>query len=352
MSDSFTYVANPGRVVFGPGTISRLPDEVAILGLSRVMIITTEARAYLGMQASDLLQDKVVLLYPHAMMHTPWDVTETALRALKSHDIDGLVAIGGGSTTGLSKALALQTGLPQIVVATTYAGSEMTPILGETKDGIKKTLVDKEILPEVVIYDVELTLGLPAHISAASGMNAIAHSVEALYAREANPVISLLAKDGIRMLARALPRIVADESDLNARADALYGAWLSGICLGSVGMALHHKLCHTLGGSFNLPHAETHSIVLPHAMAYNANAAPAAERAVAEALGAVSAADGLFDLVQSIGLPTALRDLGMKEEDIGRAVEIALSKPYWNPRPIEAEPITALITKAWRGDRP
>ncbi len=162
------------------------------------------------------------------------------------------------------------------MLPTTYAGSEMTPILGETRDGVKRTLRDAKVLPEIVIYDVDLTLGLPVHISATSGMNAIAHAVEALYARDRNPLVSLMAEEGIAALARALPRITRNRGDREARSGALYGAWLCGVCLGTVGMALHHKLCHALGGSFGLPHAETHAIVLPHATAYNASAAPAA----------------------------------------------------------------------------
>src|SRR5262249_49398149 len=161
-----------------------------------------------------------------------------------------------------------RTDLPQIVVPTTYAGSEMTPILGETAGGAKTTQKTLKVLPEVVIYDVELTLSLPVAISGVSGMNAIAHAIEALYAQDANPVIELMALEGIRALAGALPRIAEAPKDVEARSDALYGAWLCGVCLGSVGMALHHKLCHTLGGSFGLPHAETHTVVLPHATRY------------------------------------------------------------------------------------
>jgi alcohol dehydrogenase class IV len=182
--------------------------------------------------------------------------------------------VGGGSTTGLGKAIALATGLDQIVVPTTYAGSEMTPILGQTERGVKTTQRSPAILPEVVIYDVDLTLTLPPALTATSGLNAIAHAVEALYAQDRNPIVSLMAEEGIAALARSLPVLVDAASDLAARSDALYGAWLCGACLGAVGMALHHKLCHTLGGSFDLPHAETHAVVLPHAVAYNSAAAP------------------------------------------------------------------------------
>jgi maleylacetate reductase len=265
---------------------------------------------------------------------------------------DALLAVGGGSMTGLGKAIALRTDLPQIVLPTTYAGSEMTPILGETRDGAKTTLRDMRVLPEVVIYDVDLTLGLPADISAASGMNAIAHAVEALYARDRNPLISLAAEEGIAALARALPRITRAPRDREARSEALCGAWLCGVCLGMVGMALHHTLCHALGGSFGLPHAETHAIVLPHAAAYNAPAAPAAMARVARSLGADDAAQGLYDLAGRLGTKRALRDIGMPADGIGEVVERTLADPYRNPRPLERAAIRDLLARAWSGEPP
>jgi hypothetical protein len=247
---------------------------------------------------------------------------------------------GGGSTTGLCKAIALRTDLPQIVAPSTYAGSEMTPIIGETRDGVKTTQTSARVLPEVVIYDVDLTLSLPPAQSGVSGMNAIAHVVEAIYARDCNPVINLIAAEGIRALALALPTIVIAPRDREARANALYGAWLCGTCLGAVGMALHHKLCHTLGGSFDLPHAETHTAVLPHATAYNAPATPEAMRVIAEALGTTDAPCGLYYLASRLGAKMALKDLGFPEDGIDRAAEAALSiltgtRDRWSARQFE-----------------
>ena len=282
-------------------------------------------------------------------MHTPVDVTEAALKIVAETRADGVVALGGGSTTGLGKAIAFRTDLPQLAVPTSYAGSEMTPILGETEDGVKRTRSDPRILPEVVIYDVELTLGLPAAMSATSGMNAIAHAVEALYARDRNPIVSLMAVEAIGALTDALPRIVADPADRAARTAALYGAWLCGACLGSVGMALHHKLCHTLGGSFDLPHAETHSVLLPHALAYNAPAIPDVIARLRPILGDDPAA-GLQDLAHRIGAPTSLATLGMAEDGIDRAADLALANPYWNPRPLTRDGVRALLARAWAGD--
>jgi len=348
----FVYTGNPARVVFGAGTLALLPEEIERLGLQRVLIVATPQQAAEAEALAIRLGGRAAAIFAEAAMHTPVDVTERALAAMAGTAVDGLIAVGGGSTTGLAKAIALRTDLPQIVAPTTYAGSEMTPILGETKDGRKTTLTSPKVLPEVVIYDVDLTLTLPPALSLTSGMNAIAHAVEALYAREANPVITLMAEEGIAALARALPVIVPSPKDREARSDALYGAWLCGICLGSVGMALHHKLCHTLGGTFDLPHSETHTAVLPHAVAYNAPAAPDAMRRVARALGVGEAAGGLYDLASKLGAKMALRDLGMPESGIDRAADLALQNPYFNPRPLERDAIRTLIRNAWAGVRP
>jgi alcohol dehydrogenase class IV len=285
-------------------------------------------------------------------MHTPVEVTEDALAAAKAAGADCLVALGGGSTIGLAKAIALRTDLPQIAVPTTYAGSEMTPILGETKDGRKTTQKSPKVLPEVVIYDVDLTMTLPKGLSGTSGINAIAHSVEALYAEDANPIISVLAEQSIAALGRSLPRISAVPGDREARSDAQYGAFLAGACLGSVGMALHHKLCHTLGGMFDLPHSETHTIVLPHALAYNAPAIPKAVEKIARALGVADAPAGISALSRQVGAPQSLRTLGMPERGIDEATDVALSNPYWNPRPLERQGIRNLIARAWAGEEP
>ncbi|KAF1067404.1 MAG: Maleylacetate reductase [Variovorax sp.] len=242
--------------------------------------------------------------------------------------------IGGGWTAGLGRAIALDAGLPILAIPTTYAGSEMTPIYGITEAGMKKTGKDARVLPRTVIYDPELTLSLPVAMSVTSGINAIAHAAEGLYAVDANPIMDLMAVEGIAALGRALPVLRTSAQDVAARGDALYGAWLCGTVLGNVGMALHHKLCHTLGGSFNLPHAETHTIVLPHALAYNA------------------AAQAVYELARDNGAPVALRDIGMKEADLDVACAHALQNQYPNPRPLERDAIRALLQNAWEGARP
>jgi maleylacetate reductase len=348
----FVYASAPSRVVFGFGTLDRVADEVKALGCGRALVLSTPQQEADARRLAERLGPLAAGVFPGAVMHTPVEVTDQAMAAVRQTGADCTVALGGGSTTGLGKAIALRTDLPQIVIPTTYAGSEATPILGETRDGLKTTQKSPKILPEVIVYDVDLTLGLPPGLSAASGMNAIAHAVEGLYTQDANPIVSLMAEEGIRALGAALPRIVRDPADREARSDALYGAWLCGVVLGSVGMALHHKLCHTLGGTFDLPHAETHTVVLPHAAAYNAPAAPQAMARVARALGVRDAPQGLYDLAKGLGAPVSLKAIGMPQDGLDRAADLAVANPYWNPRPIERAAIRALLDDAFHGRRP
>jgi alcohol dehydrogenase class IV len=340
------------RVIFGVDTVRKLPEELARLSCGRALILATPQQRDHAEILADMLGDSAAAVFAGAAMHTPVEVTDTAMQVAEQNDIDCIIAVGGGSTTGLGKAVAYRAGLPQIVIATTYAGSEMTPILGQTENGIKTTLTDPAVRPDVVIYDVSLTLALPRGMSASSGLNAIAHAVEALYAKERNPATSAKATEGIRLLAAALPVIDKDPRNVEARSDALAGASLCGECLAEVGMALHHKLCHTLGGSFDLPHAETHAAVLPHATSYNAAADPAAMQALASALNCDDAALGLYELGLAVNTPMALRDLGLDESDLERAADLAVRNPYWNPRPVERESLRALLQRAWAGKPP
>lgn len=349
---NFAYNGLPARVLFGSGTVRELKDELQKMQCRRALVLSTPEQADMAQHVCGLLGELGAGCFTGAAMHTPVNVTDDAVRLVGDLQADCTVTVGGGSATGLGKAVALRTDVTQFVVPTTYAGSEMTPILGETADGLKRTQRTLKVLPEVVVYDVDLTLTLPVGLSVTSGMNAIAHAVEALYAKDRNPIISLIAEEAIGAFGRALPRIVADSSDRDARSDALYGAWLAGMCLGSVGMALHHKLCHVLGGTFNLPHAETHTAILPHALAYNTPAAPEAAARVARALGAENAAAALFDLAARLGANLSLQSLGMPEDGIAHATELALKDPYWNPQPLESDGIRSLIARAWKGERP
>ena len=339
----FIYQALPTRVTFGRGKIKEAPAEAKRLGMKRPLVITTKHQADSG---NVIVAATGGFGFAAAAMHTPVDVTEQAMAVLKEQGCDGTIALGGGSSTGLGKAIALRTDLPQLVIPTSYAGSEMTNILGETQGGAKTTKRDSKIQPETVIYDPDLLDTLPDNFAATSGMNAIAHAVEGLYAVDGNPIVSLMAEEGIRALAEALPmgKFGHDE--------ALYGAWLCGTVLGSVSMALHHKLCHVLGGSFDLPHAETHTVILPHATAYNAPGSPIAMGRIAKALGAQSAAGGLYDLAKKLGAPMTLRELGMPESGLDRCADMAAANPYSNPTPIERGAIRKLLDDAFHGRRP
>ena len=350
--EPFVYEALSQRVVFGSGTLAHVGDEVRALKHARAFVLSTPQQKDSAVALSAQLGALSAGVFAEAAMHTPVEVTERAVKAARDAAADVLVSLGGGSTTGLGKAIALRTDLDQIVIPTSYAGSEATPILGQTENGKKTTQRAKSILPEVIVYDVDLTMTLPPAMSATSGMNAIAHAIEALYAENRNPLISQLALQGIEALVRALPTIMRKPADREARSDALFGAWACGTCLGAVGMALHHKLCHTLGGSFDLPHAETHTVVLPHAVAYNEDAAAAQLAPVARILGSATVAEGLYDFAKALGAPIALKDLGMKEADVARAADIAAANPYWNPRPIDRDAIAALLEDAYHGRRP
>ncbi|KAF8861461.1 putative maleylacetate reductase [Acephala macrosclerotiorum] len=350
--DSFEYTANSPRVVFGSGSLKKLPEEVARLNLSRPLLLSTPQQLRQAADLESILHGKIAGLFNEAAMHTPIDVTEKALKYAKLSKADSVISIGGGSTTGLGKAISIRTGLPHICIPTTYAGSEMTPILGETADGRKTTRSDPKILPTTVIYDVDLTMTLPVGMSATSGVNAIAHAVEALYAPNTNPIINLLALEGIKALASSLPELIENPSSQSTRASALYGAWLCGTCLGAVGMSLHHKLCHTLGGSFNLPHAETHTVILPHALSYNAPAIPEVMEKLADVFPGSEgdAVKGLNILLEKLKVEKSLKAFGMKQEDVDKAADIAVEKPYKNPRVVERDPIRELIRRAWAGE--
>jgi maleylacetate reductase len=348
----FVYQAAPSRIVFGAGALARVGDELAVLGATRALVLCTPEQSGSAERVAALLGPRAAGVFAKAVMHVPIDTAREARDEAKRLGADCAVAIGGGSTTGLGKAIALDSGLPIVAIPTTYAGSEVTPIYGLTDAGVKKTGRDARVLPKTVIYDPELTLSLPLALTVTSGLNAIAHAAEGLYAHDGNPITALMAEEGIRAIAAALPALQRDAQDLAARSDALYGAWLCGSVLGAVAMGLHHKLCHTLGGSFNLPHAEVHTVILPHAMAYNAAMAPEAMRRIARALGHTDAALGLHRLAKQHGAPVALKDLGMPADGLDRAADLAVTTPYPNPRPLERGAIRALLQRAWDGAPP
>ena len=346
----FAHETLPQRVRFAAGeAAAAVAEEVGRLHASRVMAIASDAA-----RAEPVLAGvTVAVLHTEVVMHVPVEVADRARVVARDHEVDVVVCVGGGSTTGLAKAVALTTGLPIVAVPTTYAGSEATDVWGLTEDGRKTTGVDRRVLPEAVVYDASLMLGLPVATSVASGLNAVAHCVDSMWAPRTDPIDQALALEGIRALTAGLPRVVTDPWELEGREQTLYGAYLSAVAFASAGSGLHHKICHVLGGMFNLPHAETHAVVLPYVLALNAPAVPQLDARMAAAFGADSALAGLQRLREETDAPRSLRDLGMSEADIPRAVAPILeAAPPSNPVPVTAQAIEALLQAAYDGRDP
>ena len=337
---------------FGAGVRHQAAAEVERLGCARALVLSTPEQSATAAELAQSLGALAVGTFTGAAMHTPVEVTAQAQQYAESVKADCLVAVGGGSTTGLGKALALRTHKPQIVIPTTYAGSEATPILGQTEKGLKTTLKDARVLPQVVLYDPELVVSLPVALSATSGLNAMAHAVEALYAQDRSAATTELALDGLHNLTQSLPQVLAKPTDLTARETSLRGAWACGAVLGLVGMALHHKLCHTLGGSFDTAHAPTHAIILPHAVAHNQQAVPDLLAPLTTILPGANPAHCLWHFAQSLNSPMSLQSLGLQQQDLPKAADIAIANPYWNPRPLTRNGILTLLQDAWAGTEP
>lgn len=351
-SRGFTHDVSAQRVIFGYGTRDGLAEEVERLGGQRALVISSLPQKGQALEIAALIGDRSVGVYSGAEMHTPLDATEQAMAFLSESRVDCLVAFGGGSAIGLAKALALRTRLPQIALPTTFAGSEMTPILGQTENGVKTTLRDNIVLPRTVIYDPTFVGTLPPAIAGPSGMNAIAHAVEALYAENRDPIVRMWAEESIGALGRALPVIASGQASHDAWAEALYGAWLGGACLGSAGMAIHHKLCHILGGSYNLPHADIHCLLICYAAAYNRNAAPEAMASIARAMAVQDAPQGLYDLMRAVGSVKSLQAFGLTLADLDDIAEMAVANPYYNPAPVTKESVGTLLEAAYFGRPP
>ncbi|WP_399135145.1 maleylacetate reductase [Streptomyces sp. Li-HN-5-11] len=341
------------RVVLRPGAAAdATPGEAERLGLRRLLVVCGPRGADTARAVADALGPACAGVHAEARMHVPVEVADRAVAVARAAGADGCVAVGGGSSIGLGKAVALRTGLPLIAVPSTYSGSEMTPVWGLTEHGAKRTGRDRAVLPRSVVYDPELTLSLPVALSVTSGINAIAHAVEALYAPDGSPLTALMAEEGVRAMARALPEVASDPGSLPARGRALYGAWLCGACLGATTMGLHHRLCHVLGGTFGLPHAETHTVVLPHVLAHNAPAAPGAAAAVARALAAEDAPTALYELAGRLGAPRSLAALGLNASDLPAAAAQAAGQAGANPRAVTVEGVLAVLKAAHEGRAP
>ncbi|MEB3369967.1 maleylacetate reductase [Saccharopolyspora mangrovi] len=352
MSLEFDHTTLGQRVLFGAGrAAANLAEEVRLRGSAAVMVIAEGREAELARRVTSGID--VALHHDDVAPHVPVAKADKARAAAQEHGVDLLVSVGGGSTTGLAKAVALTSGLPIVAVPTTYAGSEATNVWGLTEAARKTTGVDDRVLPETVIYDAELTCSLPVELSVASGLNGLAHCVDSLWAPRADPINAALATEGMRTLAAGLPKVAADPHDLEGRDLALYGAYLSAVSFASAGSAMHHKICHVLGGTYDLPHAQTHAIVLPHVLAHNAPAAPEAAERIAHALGGTDAVASLVALRDGLAAPKALRDVGLRESDLDEAAELsAAAIPPSNPRPVTVEGVRRLLTAAWTGTAP
>jgi maleylacetate reductase len=346
----FTYSSDPIRIVFGAGAVGSLRGETTFHKMSRLVVLCSKSRADFARRVTGAIADRCVGFCETAGQNMPRDAFERIVSELQRLKADGFIVVGGGSPIGLAKAAAAATKIPYIAIVTTYSGSEMA---ARWYVGVADNRVSgegPEALPATAIYDPELTLDLPARISAASGMNAMAHAVESLYGIDTNPVVETMAEEAVRLLGSSLPRIVQNPHDLEARSDAQYGAWLAANFRAAVG--LEHAIAQRVRQWFNLDHAQTHAISTPYAIGFNAGAAPAAMTRIKRALGVADAARGLYDLNVRLGLPTGFKALGMREEDIPKAIEVVSAAKIRHPKPLTKEELTDVINQAYAGAPP
>lgn len=355
---SFVFQPYPTRIIFGAGSLAEAPAEIASLGMKRPLLVATMGRSELAQRLKAEVPGARV--FDGAVVHAPAACVEAALAMAAEMDADGLVACGGGSPIGIAKAVAISRPMPMLAIPTTYSGSEMTPAWSITKDGVKSGGKSAAVVARTVIYDSDLTTDLPRGITVTSAINAMAHCAEAFYPEGQSPLITTMAEEGLRRMSRALLRNV-DPSGTNGigraekatvRDDLLYGAHLSGLVMAHTGMAFHHKVCHVLGGSFGLPHSESHTVVLPHAIGYTAPAAPEAMARIATAIAAETAPGGLWNLAKRCDAPMTLAALGLDRGDIPEVADKIVAAPYPNPRPMERDAIIGMLHAAYEGSRP
>lgn len=352
----FEYVGLPLHVIFGAGEAGgpKFADAVAALGIHRVLVVASAADGQMATPIVHALGGRIAGWFTDVRPHVPIEVARAVRAAATEYAADAVLSVGGGSTTGTAKAVALTSGLPVVAVPTTYAGSEVTPVWGLTEAGRKTTGVDVRVLPRLVVYDPELTLTLPVKISVVSGLNALAHCVEAFWAPGRNPITSVLAEEGIRALAEGLPGIARDGRDMRARARTLQGAWFAGMSFAVAGSSVHHKICHVLGGAFDLPHADTHAVVLPYATQVAAPRSPGSGERIAAALGfgRLPAAEALAAFAQRLGAPGSLRELGLAEDKLAQAIELVDATLSGLPEPVPRTDTEALLHAAFTGAAP
>lgn len=352
---SYTHDERNLRLRSGEDLVASIRDEVEAAGGSRVLVIASDSVSDYADLVEEALGEMAVARFDDVVQHVPRPTIDAARAIVDDSGADCCVTIGGGSTVGLGKALALEVeDFSIIAIATTYSGSEATAIWGVSDDGRKTTGRDLRVAPRSVLYIPSWTVGLPVGLSAASGVNAMAHCVEALYAVDRTPMTDLMSYEGIRALGAALPRIMVDPEDLEARGEALWGAFLSGRALDMASLGLHHKLCHVLGGTFGMPHAQTHAVILPYATAYNAPEAPEAMKEIARALGRDDgdAPAAIYDLNRELGIPESLAALGLERDNLEQTADEVLEKKYPNPRTVERDRLLVLLEDAFEGHPP
>lgn len=348
------YNVIPSRILFENGAVASVADEVAFLGGKRALVVSTPGRSPLAASIAEKIGDRCVGIMDEAISQVPIELARRGRRKAAELKADCLVSVGGGSSVGLAKGIAYESGLPIISVPTTYSGSEMTGFCGMTIDGVKLMHVSLKMVAHTVIYDPELTVGVPVDVSAASAMNALAHCIDAVYVPTVNPVTALAAAEGAKYIAKAAAEVVGNPEDLEARSMLLYGSFLSGVAL-TGGFAFQHGLAHVLGGSFGISHGLAHALVLPHVAAYNARFASDRLAPIAGALGTDPTSLGgvLFDMLAELGIPQRLSDLGLKEEDLVQAARITVETDNGaNPVTVPESDVLQVLRDAWAGKRP
>lgn len=350
----FTHQSVPSRVMFGAGASKKVADELDRLGIARAIVVTTPSRGDMAGQFARLIGSRAGIVYPGAQPNTPFQVTEAALTAVSSVQADGILAIGGGTAIGMAKMIALRTDLPQVIVPTTFSGSEMSPSQAELERGVKVRHRSDRILPETVIYDPELVRALPAHVAGPSGLNGMAHAIEALYAGNGNPLISAIAEESVRAFGASLPKIAAGSP---ADADwelALRGAWLAGSTLAMVSMGVHHKICHALAGIFfELTHADMHSIMLPYTIGAGLAAVPDAQARAARALGSDDVPGAVYSLMVKAVERPSLKQMGLTRAALDKVADAAIEgEPYDRSKPVTRDTILGMLVAAYEGERP
>lgn len=348
----FDYTPVPSKAVFGENSALKLKEEALKLGGSRIMIACTKNMVRRIQHVIDDLDDMCVSIYDKAEAHCPEHIALGAVHEFKEKKCDIIVAVGGGSTIGIGKAITLRTDAPLIVIVTTPCGSESTPIHGMLVGNKKKTGRDRKVIASTSIYDATLTISMNAHLTGTIGMNSLAHCVEALYAKVKSPISDMMAIEGIKALTSGLPPSIDDPNDLKARSQVLYGGMLSGYCVTLAGIAIHHKLCHVLGGHHGIPHGESNSVILPYATAYNETAAPEAMEKIRDAMGTNSASGGIYDFARLIDVPKSLKELGMRESDLDLAAEETIERTTYNPKKLDKKSVREMLQMAYEGVRP